>query len=67
MKTLIYITGKITTKIETDIPFKIFEKGDISEFYNIISNMFSSNDWNDICCEKVEYFPNYILCNVKTY
>lgn len=66
MKTIIVVTGKTNTTVQTDIPITVFDDTDTSKFYNILLELFPDNDWDDFCCDTIEYHDDHIKCAVST-
>lgn len=47
--------GKITRYFEVYLERKYFIKNDLYAIYNVISDLFPTNNWSDMIVEKIKY------------
>lgn len=65
---LSYIGGLLgrkqaTLECEIDID-ELRDNGDTSELYDVVCGAYPNNDWQDICCDYVDYHDAYVECYV---
>lgn len=62
MKCIVNLSGKLDEKLNLDIDhMELYDQG-VEELYNLILNHFPENDWEDLCCNSIEYYEDYIEC-----
>lgn len=55
----IYLNSyKVTECFEVYLEKKYFIKNDLYAIYNVISDLFPTNNWSDMIIEKIEYIGN---------
>jgi hypothetical protein len=67
MRCVFLLTGKTKVEFEADVPMRVFEDDDTSEIYNIVCKAFPNNDWEDMCCDNIKYFDDFIECHVSVF
>lgn len=65
MKCIVHLNGKNNSIVECNINLiHLRDNCDPSELYNEVCETFPNNDWEDICCDNINYHDNYIECFV---
>ncbi len=64
MKTIIHVLGEV---FETDFDKSEIESGDTSGLYTFVCEQFSTNEWTDIVCDWVKYYPDYMEISISIY
>lgn len=68
MKCIVNISGKTKATIEIeieDISDMFSEENYPQVLYSTVWNFFKDNEWDDICCDKVEYYTDLVVCYVS--
>lgn len=64
MKCIVHLSGKTKASVEIEYSHDMFNENYPENLYTAICNIFQDNDWKDICCERIDYENNSVICYV---